>query len=147
MERDGRRQGLAPHFPECWGPKGAAPFFQDSEAGALGAPAKIQRNNSTKRNPKNDRGRESRDYYPSQLGLTFGADAGYHTFLLNPLPTLLQSLQIRGEGNAATAQRVHRVQPQGQGVRQGRKRYPGELDDLAAFWAPTERSDCSTHRA
>lgn len=58
VERDGRRQGLAPHFPGCWGAEGTAPFFQDSEAGGRGAPVKTQRDNGTQRNPKNGRGRE-----------------------------------------------------------------------------------------
>ena len=47
VERDGRGQGLAPHFPGCWGAEGAAPFFQNSEAGGCGAPVKTQRDNST----------------------------------------------------------------------------------------------------
>lgn len=51
VERDGRRQGLAPHFPWCWGAEGAAPVFQDSEAGGRGAPARTQRDKGTQREP------------------------------------------------------------------------------------------------
>lgn len=51
---------------------------------------------------------ESRDYYPSQIVLTFGAGAGYHTFLLSPPPHSTPGPQMSEEGNAAAAaQRVH----------------------------------------
>lgn len=42
VERDGRWQGLAPHFPGCWGAEGTTPFFQESEARVRGAPIKTQ---------------------------------------------------------------------------------------------------------
>lgn len=51
VERDGRWQGLAPHFPGCWGAEVATLFFQDSETGGRGAPAKTQEDNGTQRKP------------------------------------------------------------------------------------------------
>lgn len=51
VKRDGRWQGLAPHFPECWRAEGDAPFFQDSEVSVRGAPTKTQRDSSKQRKP------------------------------------------------------------------------------------------------
>lgn len=59
VERDGRRQGLAPHFPGCCGAEGAAPFFQDSEAGGVGLRRKPRETTAHRENPKNIRGKES----------------------------------------------------------------------------------------
>lgn len=59
VERNGRRQGLAPHFPGCCRAGVATPFFQDSEADGRGAPAKTQ-TTAHRENPKDGWGREGK---------------------------------------------------------------------------------------
>lgn len=49
VERDRRRQGLAPHFPGCWGAQGAAPFFQVSQANGRGVQQKPKVVTTTRR--------------------------------------------------------------------------------------------------
>lgn len=108
VERDGRRQGLAPHFPGFRGAQGAAPFFQDSEARGCGAPVKTQRGDSRDTLKMTGKERQSRDCYPNQLGLNFGAGASYHTFLLSP-PHPPPAPQRGGGGTLAPGQGVRRA--------------------------------------
>lgn len=109
VERDGRRQGLAPHFPGFRGAQGAAPFFQDSEARWVwGSRENPERDDSRDTLEMTGRERQSRDCYPNQLGLNFGAGASHHTFLVSP-PHPPPAPQGGGEGTLAPGQGVGRA--------------------------------------
>lgn len=140
----GAGRALLPIFPGAGGRREPPLSSRTQRQVGVGLRREPRETKARRENPKNGRRREgeSCDYYPSRLGLPFGAGAGYHTFLQSPpshsTPGPPEGV-VRDPHSACRAGPNH-AQTRGQGVRQGGKWLSGEPGAPAALlWAPRGR--------